>query len=96
MAGKFVSMRNLKFLIHEVYDVAALTKTDYYSQHNKKAFDMVLDAAMKLAQKMLYPILEEMDRKAPYLENGEVRVHPNVGEILKEFGEGGWIGATLP
>ncbi len=96
MAGKFVSMRNLKFLMYEVFDVTALTKMDYYSQHNKKAFDMVLDASMKLAQKMLYPILEEMDRKAPYLEDGQVRVHPHVGEIMKEFGEGGWIGATFP
>jgi len=96
MAGKFISMRNLKFLTYEVFDVESLTKFDYYSQHNKKAFDMVLDASMKLAQKMLYPIFEEMDRKAPYLENGEVRVHPNVRAIMKEFGEGGWIGATFP
>ncbi len=96
MAGKFISMRNLKFLMYEVYDVVALTKTDYYRQHNQKAFDMVLDASMKLAQKLLYPLFEEMDRKAPYLEDGKVRVHPQVSEIMKEFGEGGWIGASFP
>jgi butyryl-CoA dehydrogenase len=96
MAGKFISMRNLKFLMYEVYDVVALTKTEYYRQHNQKAFDMVLDAAMKLAQKLLYPLFEEMDRKAPYLEDGKVRVHPQVREIMKEFGEGGWIGASFP
>ena len=96
MAGKFISMRNLKFLMYEVYDVVALTKTEYYRQHNQKAFDMVLDAAMKLAQKLLYPLFEEMDRKAPYLEDGKVRVHPQVRDIMKEFGEGGWIGASFP
>lgn len=96
MAGKFVSMRNLKFMLYEVFDAAALTKADYYSQHNQKAFDLVLDASMKLAQKMLYPLFEEMDRKAPYLEDGQVKVHPSVREIMKEFGEGGWIGATFP
>lgn len=96
MAGKFISMRNLKFLMYEVYDVVALTQTDYYRQHNQKAFDMVLDASMKLAQKLLYPLFEEMDRKAPYLEDGKVRVHPQVSEIMKEFGEGGWIGASFP
>ena len=96
MAGKFVSMRNLKFLLYEVFDTVALTRYPYYSQHNQKSFDLVLDASMKLSQKMLYPIFEEMDRKAPYLEDGQVRVHPAVQKIMREFGEGGWIGATYP
>ena len=96
MAGKFISMRNLKFLLYEVFDTAGLAKASYYRQHNKKSMDLVLDASMKLAQKMLYPVLEEMDRKAPYLENGEVKVHHAVRGIMQEFGEGGWIGATFP
>ncbi|RJQ84533.1 MAG: acyl-CoA dehydrogenase [Desulfobacteraceae bacterium] len=96
MAGKFVSMRNLKFLLYEVFDTVALTRNPYYSQHNQKSFDLVLDASMKLAQKMLFPLFEEMDRKAPYLEDGQVKVHPAVRAIMKEFGEGGWIGATFP
>jgi butyryl-CoA dehydrogenase len=96
MAGKFISMRNLKFLLYEVFDTVALTKESYYQQHNLKAFDMVLDAAAKLAQKKYYPLFEEMDRKPPYLENGEVKVHPAVRDIMLECGDGGWIGATYP
>jgi alkylation response protein AidB-like acyl-CoA dehydrogenase len=96
MAGKFVSIRNLKFLLYEVFDTVSLTRQPYYSQHNRKSFDLVLDASMKLAQKMLYPIFEEMDRKAPYLEGGQVKVHPAVRKIMREFGQGGWIGATFP
>ena len=96
MAGKFVSMRNLKFLMYEVFDTLSLTQSPYYSQHNQKSLDLVLDASMKLSQKMLYPLFEEMDRKEPYLENGQVKVHPSVRAILKEFGQGGWIGATFP
>ncbi len=96
MAGKFISIRNLKFLLNEVLDVASLTKAPYYSMHTPKSFDLVLDAAMKLSKQLLYPVFEEMDRKAPYLENGEVKVHPSVKEMMKEFGQGGWIGATFP
>jgi alkylation response protein AidB-like acyl-CoA dehydrogenase len=96
MAGKFVSMRNLKFLLYEVFDTVALTRSPYYNQHNQKSFDLVLDAAMKLSQKMLYPILGEMDRKEPVLEDGQVKVHPAVRKIMREFGDGGWIGATYP
>ncbi len=96
MASKFVSMRNLKFMLYEVFDAVELTKSDYYSQHNQKAFDMVVDAGFKVAKQMLFPLFEEMDRTAPYLEDGVVKVHSQVGPILREGGEGGWIGATFP
>jgi len=96
MAGKFISIRNLKFLLYEVFDTVALTKAPYYQQHNQKAFDLVLDAANKIAQKKFYPLFEEMDRKPPYLENGQVKVHPAVREIMLEAGDGGWIGAAFP
>ena len=96
MATKFISMRNLKFLIYEVFDVLALTKHDYYSQHNRKMFDMVLDAGMKLAGKLLFPLFEEMDRQPPEFEAGQVKVHPQVRELMKQYGEGGWIASTFP
>jgi alkylation response protein AidB-like acyl-CoA dehydrogenase len=95
MAEKFISMRNLKFLLYEVFDAASLTDYPYYRQHNKKMFDMVLDAGMKLATKLLWPAFEEMDRNPPELVSGRVKVHPQVGEMMKQFGEGGWIAATF-
>ncbi len=95
MAQKFISLRNLKFLLYEVFDIEALTRYPYFQQHNKKMFDLVLDAAHKIGTKLLYPVFEEMDRKAPQLENGKIKVHPRVKTILKEFGEGGWISARF-
>ncbi|ACL05026.1 Acyl-CoA dehydrogenase domain protein [Desulfatibacillum aliphaticivorans] len=96
MADKFYSERNLKFLLYEVFDAASLTKYDYYSEHNKKMFDMVLAEADKLAKKMMRPILEEMDRNPPELEDGSIRVHDDVRKILDECGKGGWITASKP
>jgi butyryl-CoA dehydrogenase len=96
MAKKFVSERNLKFLLHEVFDAESLTQYDRYKDHNRKMFDMVLNAAVKLAKDMLRPIFEEMDRSQPELVDGTVKVHPTVGSIMKEFGEGGWIAANAP
>jgi butyryl-CoA dehydrogenase len=37
-----------------------------------------------------------MDRNQPELVNGEVKVHPSVKTIMKEFGEGGWISSRVP
>jgi butyryl-CoA dehydrogenase len=59
-------------------------------------FDMVLKAAVKLGKDLLFPIFEEMDRNQPELVDGEVKVHPSVKTIMKEFGEGGWISSRVP
>ena len=96
MAAKFVSERNIKFLLYEVFDVESLTEYEYYKEHNHKMFDMVLKAAVKLGKDLLFPIFEEMDRRQPELLNGEVKVHPSVKTIMKEFGEGGWISSRAP
>ena len=96
VAAKFVSERNIKFLLYEVFDVESLTTYEYYKEHNRKMFDMVLKAAVKLGKNLLFPIFEEMDRRQPELLNGEVKVHPSVKTIMKEFGEGGWISSRVP
>ncbi|MCP4752587.1 MAG: acyl-CoA dehydrogenase [Proteobacteria bacterium] len=96
MAAKFVSKRNLQFLLYEVFDIESLTQYPYYSQHNRKMFDMMLDAALKLAKDLLRPSFEEMDRNPPELVDGHVKVHPSVRSIMKSMGEGGWIAAKFP
>jgi butyryl-CoA dehydrogenase len=96
VATRFVSERNIKFLLYEVFDVESLTKYEYYSEHNRKMFDMVLKAAVKLGKDLLFPVFEEMDRNQPELVNGEVKVHPSVKTIMKEFGGGGWISSRVP
>jgi len=96
VATKFVSERNIKFLLHEVFDAESLTQYDYYRELNRKAFDMVLKAAVKLGKDLLFPIFSEMDRNQPELIDGQVRVHPEVKKIMRQFGEGGWITSRVP
>jgi len=93
---KFVSERNVLFMLHEVFDVGGLTAYEYYQDHTPKLFDRVIAEAIKLARGILWPIFAEMDREPPVLENGRVRVHKSVRKILKEFGRGGWIASTVP
>ena len=93
MAKKFMSMRNLHFLLYEVFDTASLTKYPFFSDHGKETFDMVLETGMKMGRDILYPALAEMDRNQPIFEKGTVRVHPVVETVVKECGAGGWIGA---
>ena len=96
MTEKFMSMRNLKFLLYEVFDAASLTRYSYYGEYDRKMLDMVLDAALELARGLLWPHFQDMDRNPPELVGDRVKVHPSVNNVLKEMGDGGWISMTGP
>lgn len=93
MATQFFSKRNLQFLLYEVFDAESLTKYPYYQDHARETFDMVLDSAEQIAEKMLKPLLTEMDRKEPQLVDGKIRIHEGMRNIIKKFGDDGWINA---
>jgi alkylation response protein AidB-like acyl-CoA dehydrogenase len=96
MAGKFVSKRNLDFLLYEVHGVQRLSQLPYFEDHSRETYNLVMDTALKLARNLMYPYLREMDEKAPVLEDGHVKVHPVVKTMMKEWGEGGWISSAMP
>lgn len=93
MALQFFSKRNLQFLLYEVFDTERLTQYEYFQDHARETFDMVLDSAEQIAEKLLKPLLTEMDRKEPQLVDGKIRIHEGMFPILKKFGEDGWINA---
>jgi alkylation response protein AidB-like acyl-CoA dehydrogenase len=96
MAEKFISRRNLQFLLTEYLDAAALTRYPYFADHSKETFDMVLETAMRMGRGILFPALSEMDKQPPEFKDGKVFVHPVVAIVMKACGEGGWIGAQAP
>jgi butyryl-CoA dehydrogenase len=95
MSARTYSRRNLRFLLHEVLDVSSLCRHDYFAQHHRKSVDLTLEAADRLARDLLAPGFAEMDRQAPVLVDGRVRVHPSVGRVMTEFGAGGWIASSF-
>ena len=96
MTGKFYSKENLQFLLHDVLHVEELCKRDYFKEHTPENFDMIIEAADSLSTNHLRPILLEMDRNPPYVENARIKVHPKMGELMKKFGEDGWISMSAP
>ncbi|HOG82094.1 MAG TPA: acyl-CoA dehydrogenase family protein, partial [Smithellaceae bacterium] len=96
MAEKFISERNLKFLLYELNDTESLLRYPRYADHSREVFDMILDTAMRMGKDLFKPLFEEMDRKAPEYVKGEVKVHPRVRDIMRQAGEGGWIASTFP
>ncbi len=96
MASKFFSERNLKFLLYEVFDVPSLTQYEYFKEYDGKMFEMVLKATAELAEGLIWPNLQEMDRNLPELVGDQIKVHASVREFMEKSGEGGWIGGGLP
>jgi len=96
MAEKFISRRNLDFLLYEVFDAESLTSLPYFADHDREVFNMVLDTAFKMGAELLAPSFKEMDVDQPVYEKGVVKVHPDVRKIMRETGEGGWVSAHAP
>jgi alkylation response protein AidB-like acyl-CoA dehydrogenase len=96
MASKFFSERNLKFLLYEVFDVPSLTQYESYKEYDGKMLEMVIKAAAELAEGLILPNLQEMDKNQPELVGDQIKVHPSVKPYLEKCGEGGWIGGDMP
>ena len=95
MAQQFYSKRDLQFNLYELLNAEQLTQYAYYQDHDRESFDLILDAAEQISEKMLRPLLTEMDRKEPQLTAGKIRVHEGMKAIVKRFGDDGWINATF-
>lgn len=95
MADKFASERNLKFLLYEVLGGEELCALDYFADHDRDSFDMMLDTAMRMSEDLLYPCFRQMDVEPPELVDGQVKVLPVVRDIMGQAAEGGWLGAIF-
>ena len=96
MADKFVSEKNLKFLLYEVFKAERLTEFEYYAESDPEVFNLVLETAQRIGADLLRPAFKEMDQKQPEFVDGEVKVHPVVRVFMEQCGEGGWIGLNAP
>lgn len=96
MLEQYASMRNVRFLLHEVFKVSELTKYERYQDYDKEAFDIMLDASKQISDTYLFPTLREMDKKKAYYdsESGTVKVHPGLTKAIHAIADGGWIGAN--
>ncbi|MBP6620199.1 MAG: acyl-CoA dehydrogenase C-terminal domain-containing protein [Leadbetterella sp.] len=89
------SRKNIDFILHEVLEVEELCKDDYFKNHSKETFDLVLDMADDISQKTSLPAFVDSDRNQPQLIEGQVRVHYGVHTFVKTYADAGMIAATF-
>jgi len=91
----YMSMSTLRFILHEVLEVEKLCALPRYKDYDKSSFDILLDSTKSYADKVMYPTFREMDEDPARYEDGKIYVHPVVGQVLKDAGENGLIGALF-
>ncbi len=91
MAQQFFSRRNIQFMLYEVLQAEDLCNYEYFQDHSRDTFELIIDTVSKLAIDVMYPVFQDMDSNPPVYADGIARVHPIVRNYMQECGAGGWI-----
>ena len=95
MANLLVDERDVKFVLYEQLGIEKLCKAEKYSEFSRETFDMVLDAAQKLAENELWSVNADGDKVGVRLDQGQVRVPESFHKAYQHFRDGGWFGLSV-
>lgn len=95
MANLLVDERDAKFVLYEQLNIEELCLSPRYSEFSREMFDMVLDAAQKLAEKELAPTNSKGDAEGVKLENGQVIAPECFHNAYRLYCEGGWASLAV-
>jgi alkylation response protein AidB-like acyl-CoA dehydrogenase len=83
-------LRDMRFVLHELNDSAALSQLHGLQDVTPDLMDQVLEEAAKVAEDVLLPINASGDEAGCVLENGLVRTPPGFKDAYGRFRDGGW------
>ncbi|NDK37444.1 acyl-CoA dehydrogenase [Pseudoxanthomonas gei] len=91
MSSLLLSRRDLEFMLYEWLDVAALTQTGRYADHNRETFDAVLDTCERIATERFAPHNQKADQNEPHFDGNTVSLIDDVKPALQAFADAGLI-----
>ncbi|MBN2299200.1 MAG: acyl-CoA dehydrogenase N-terminal domain-containing protein, partial [Deltaproteobacteria bacterium] len=94
MASQWVDERDIKFLLHEVFNIGDLLGKAPFEDHDADMVNMVLTEAAKLTENEIAPTYPDEVQGKPVevkFENGEVKVPEAYHRLYKLYCEGGWL-----
>ena len=83
-------LRDMRFVLHELHDSAALTRLWGLEEVSADLMDSILEEAAKVAEEVLLPTNAPGDEIGCVLENGVVRTPRGFREAYDTFRQGGW------
>ncbi|RNF05999.1 putative acyl-CoA dehydrogenase [Trypanosoma rangeli] len=90
-------IRDIQFLMEDVFDMYLHYEKLGRADVNKELFDGLLEKASKLATHTLFPLYTSSDDEGCHLlEDGTVRTPKGFKEAYEVFKKGGWVGISFP
>ena len=83
-------LRDMRFALYELSDMAALRALPDCDELTPEAIDPVLDAAGKFCAEVLFPLNRSGDEEGCRFENGVVRTPRGFPAAYRAYCEGGW------
>jgi hypothetical protein len=74
MSNNLTDLRDVRFVLYEQLDVEQLCRAERFQDHSKETFDMILDAAERLAVDEFAPTNSIGDEIGCRWEDGQVKV----------------------
>ena len=81
-------LRDMRFVLHELNDSAAIAKLPGLEEMSPELMDSVLEEAAKLCEEVLLPINASGDEEGCHIENGVVRTPKGLQAGLRHLPRG--------
>ena len=95
MAAQYTDLSFLRFLLFSVHNIREIFQYDRFSHLDEEQAQLMIDSAVELADRDMFPYYQEMDAVGIHYEGeGKVKTHPQLKVIIDHAAEQGWIGAS--
>ena len=95
MTNTYVDINTLKYFLFNVHELDKVLKQDRFKENDKESALLFLDAVKAFSDREMYPYFKEMDTFPAHYKDGEMKVHPQVGVMMKKSAEMGLISASF-
>lgn len=96
MASGLVDRANLDFLLFDWLGLEEMLGRSRFSDHDRASVAALIDLADRLAGESFLSHYKASDRHEPVLEDGGVKVLPEIGAALRTFADAGFLAAPFP
>ncbi|WP_207477982.1 acyl-CoA dehydrogenase C-terminal domain-containing protein [Arenibaculum pallidiluteum] len=87
-------LRDVRFVLNELFDVAELASLPGHEEHTPDLIEAVLEEGARICENELFPLNQPGDEEGCRFENGVVYTPKGFKEAYRTFREGGWTGLS--
>src|SRR5690242_18321084 len=89
-------LREMRFLLHDVFDVSAHYRANGYEEATRDVVDAILNEGAKFCENVIAPLNALGDEQGLKLEGGRVFSPPGFKEAFRAYSEANWGALAAP